>query len=290
MFRLLSVMSSLIVFFTSYSVQAEPQHWLAKKGDMEYMIIGSVHVGDKTMYPLPKAVTQFLKNSDGLIIEADVRNTEGVTYPKTSLLAKDVLDRTQRKHLAEIASDLGLQEAQLLNAPPWSAALTIQLMLVNKLGYASDQGVDMHLINLADKQKVPVLPLESVQFQLDLIAGQKDGGKEFLLSSIEEYDGGDKLVQCLIDSWKSGDGSTLEEASMSEQSSDEFNEAFLYDRNRDWAEKLDSGRMLPKKSGQYTIVVGSLHLVGKDNLIELLEKRGFKIEPLGNTRKADCDI
>ena len=290
MFRLLSVMSSLIVFFTSYSVQAEPQHWLAKKGDMEYMIIGSVHVGDKTMYPLPKAVTQFLKNSDGLIIEADVRNTEGVTHPKTSLLAKDVLDRTQRKHLAEIANDLGLQEAQLLNAPPWSAALTIQLMLVNKLGYASDQGVDMHLINLADKQQVPVLPLESVQFQLDLIAGQKDGGKEFLLSSIEEYDGGDKLVQCLIDSWKSGDGRTLEEASMSEQSSDEFNQAFLYDRNRDWAEKLDSGRMLPKKSGQYTIVVGSLHLAGKDNLIELLEERGFTVEPLGNTHKAHCDI
>ncbi|WP_404970438.1 TraB/GumN family protein [Vibrio campbellii] len=290
MFRLLSVMSSLIVFFTSYSVQAEPQHWLAKKGDMEYMIIGSVHVGDKTMYPLPKAVTQFLKNSDGLVIEADVRNTEGVTYPKTSLLAKDVLDRTQRKHLAEIANDLGLQEAQLLNAPPWSAALTIQLMLVNKLGYASDQGVDMHLINQADKQKVPVLPLESVQFQLDLIAGQKDGGKEFLLSSIEEYDGGDKLVQCLIDSWKSGDGSTLEEASMSEQSSDEFNQAFLYDRNRDWAEKLDSGSVLPKNSGQYTIVVGSLHLVGKDNLIDLLEERGFTVEPLGNTHKADCDI
>lgn len=148
----------------------------------------------------------------------------------------------------------------------------------------------MHLINLADKQKVPVLPLESVQFQLDLIAGQKDGGKEFLLSSIEEYDGGDKLVQCLIDSWKSGDGSTLEEASMSEQSSDEFNQAFLYDRNRDWAEKLDSGSVLPKKSGQYTIVVGSLHLVGKDNLIELLEERGFTVEPLGNTHKADCDI
>jgi len=82
----------------------------------------------------------------------------------------------------------------------------------------------------------------------------------------------------------------LEEASMSEQSSDEFNEAFLYARNRDWAEKLDSGRVLPKKSGQYTIVVGSLHLVGKDSLIELLETRGFAIEPLGNTDKADCDI
>ncbi|WP_407832775.1 TraB/GumN family protein [Vibrio rotiferianus] len=290
MFRLLSVMSSLIVFFTSYSVQAEPQHWLAKKGNTEYMIIGSVHVGDNTMYPLPKAVTDFLKNSDGLIIEADVRNTEGVTYPKTAFLAKDVLDRTQRKHLAEIANDLGLQESQLLNVPPWSAALTIQLLLMNKLGYASNQGVDMHLINIADIKRVPILPLETVQFQIDLIAGQKDGGKELLLSSIEEYDGGEKLVQCLIDSWKTGDGSSLEEASMSEQSSDEFNEAFLYARNRDWAEQLDSGRVLPKKSGQYTIVVGSLHLVGKDSLIELLETRGFAIEPLGNTGKADCDI
>ncbi|EKO3853589.1 TraB/GumN family protein [Vibrio harveyi] len=290
MFRLLSVMSSLIVFFTSYSVQAEPQHWLAKKGETEYMIIGSVHVGDKSMYPLPEAVTRFLTNSDGLIIEADIRNTEGVTYPETSLHARDVLDKTQRKHLAEIANDLGLQEAQLLNAPPWSAALTIQLMLVNKLGYASDQGVDMHLINLADQQKVPVLALESVQFQLDLITGQKDGGKEFLLSSIEEYDGGDKLVQCLIDSWKSGDGSSLEAASASEQSSDEFNEAFLYSRNRDWAQKLDTGSVLPKKSGKYTVVVGSLHLVGKGNVIELLEKRGFTVKPLAKTHKADCDI
>ncbi|MGR5133168.1 TraB/GumN family protein [Vibrio alfacsensis] len=290
MFRLLSVMSSLIVFFTSYSVQAEPQHWLAKKGDMEYMIIGSVHVGDKTMYPLPKAVTQFLKNSDGLIIETDVRNTEGVTYPKTAFLAKDVLDKTQHKHLAEIAKDLGVQQTQLLNAPPWAAALTIQLSLVNKLGYVTGHGVDMHLINMAEKKHVPILSLESVQFQIDLITGQPEGGKELLLSAIEEYDGGEALVECLIKSWKSGDGSQLEKASLSDKSSEQFNESFLYSRNRDWAQKLDSGNVLPKKRGRYTVVVGSLHLVGKGNLIELLEKRGFAIKPLANTRNAICDI
>ncbi|MDW2167782.1 TraB/GumN family protein, partial [Vibrio sp. 2099] len=50
MFRLMTLMSSLIVIFTSFSSYAEPQHWRAKKGDTEYMIIGSVHVGDKSMY------------------------------------------------------------------------------------------------------------------------------------------------------------------------------------------------------------------------------------------------
>ncbi|MGR5302947.1 MULTISPECIES: TraB/GumN family protein [Vibrio] len=290
MFRLLSVMSSLIVFFTSYSTQAEPQHWLAKKGNTEYMIIGSIHVGDTSMYPLPKAVTQFLKNSDGLIIETDVRNTEGVTYPKTAFLAKDVLDKTQHQHLAEIAKDLGVQQTQLLNAPPWAAALTIQLSLVNKLGYVAGHGVDMHLINMAEEKHVPILSLESVQFQIDLITGQPEGGKELLLSSIEEYDGGEALVECLIESWKSGAGSQLEKASLSEKSSEQFNEAFLYSRNRDWAQKLDSGNVLPKKGGRYTVVVGSLHLVGKGSLIELLEKRGFAIKPLANTRNAKCDI
>ncbi|NMV21815.1 TraB/GumN family protein, partial [Vibrio parahaemolyticus] len=66
--------------------------------------------------------------------------------------------------------------------------------------------------------------------------------------------------------------------------------AFLYERNRDWAKKLDTGSILPQRSGRYTVVVGSLHLVGKDNLIELLKKRGFDIKPLGKTRQARCHI
>ncbi|MDG3399118.1 TraB/GumN family protein, partial [Vibrio parahaemolyticus] len=48
--------------------------------------------------------------------------------------------------------------------------------------------------------------------------------------------------------------------------------------------------VLPKKSGRYTVVVGSLHLVGKDNLIDLLAQRGFEITSLGKTRKAKCNI
>ncbi|MDF2154924.1 TraB/GumN family protein [Vibrio sp. CAU 1672] len=290
MFQRLSVILSLVTLFISHSSHAEPQHWLAKKDNKEYMIIGSVHVGDNSMYPLPKAVTQYLSQSKGLIIEADVRNQQNVTYPSTTLQTKDVLGRKERRHLQHIAKDLGLPEAQLLNAPPWAAALTVQLELVNKLGYVAGYGVDMHLIGLADKQGIPVIALESVQFQIDLIAGQPEGGKELLLSSIKEYEGGETLVRCLISSWKSGDSHKLEQASLSDQSSEAFNQTFLYSRNRDWAEKLDSGNLLPKTKGRYTVVVGSLHLVGKDNLIELLEKRGFDVELLGNSRKADCEL
>ena len=290
MFRIMTFVSSFIVLFTSFSSNAEPQYWLAKKGATEYMIIGSVHVGDESMYPLPKALTKHLEQSSGLIIEADVRNTSGSTYPPVSTRTKDVLDKVQRQHLIDIAKDLRVAETQLLNAPPWNTALMIQLALVNKLGYVADEGVDMHLISLAEKKHIPVISLESVQFQIDLITGQPDGGKEMLLSSINEYDAGEALVECLIESWKSGDGSMLEESSLADKATEEFKQAFLYARNKDWAEKLDTGSLLPQKQGRYTVVVGSLHLVGKDNLIDLLNKRGFEITPLGKTRKAKCNI
>lgn len=290
MFRIMTFVSSFIVIFTSFSSYAEPQHWLAKKGDKEYMIIGSVHVGDKSMYPLPKALIQHLNKSSGLIIEADVRNAQGVLYPPASMRTKDVLNETQRQHLIKIANELDLPEPQLLNLPPWNTALTIQLALINKLGYAAGEGVDMRMINLAEKNNLPILSLESVQFQVDLITGQPDEGKELLLSSINEYDAGEALVECLIESWKSGDGSMLEEASLLDQATQEFNEAFLYARNRDWARKLDTGSILPHNRGRYTVVVGGLHLVGKHNLIDLLAERGFKIKPLGQTRRAKCDF
>lgn len=178
MFRLMTLMSSLIVIFTSFSSYAEPQHWRAKKGDTEYMIIGSVHVGDKSMYPLPKNITKFLEQSSGLIIEADVRSSEGVVYPVSSILSKDVLDKTQRQLLVNIAKDLGMAEAQLLNAPPWTAALTIQLALVNKLGYVSDEGVDMHLIGLAEKKHLPVLSLDRCNFKSILLLVSQMVGKK----------------------------------------------------------------------------------------------------------------
>ncbi len=290
MFRIMTFLSSFIVLFTSFTSQAEPQHWLAQKGSTEYMIIGSVHVGDKSMYPLPIALTEHLKQSSGLIIEADVRSTKGLIYPPISTRTKDVLNKSERQHLMEIAAELNIPKAPLLNAPPWKAALTIQLTLVNKLGYVSADGVDMHLINLADKQNIPVISLESVQFQIDLITGQPDDGKEMLLSSINEYDAGEALVECLIESWQSGDGRMLEEASLTDEATEEFNQAFLYRRNRDWAKKLDTGSILPHHRGRYTVVVGSLHLVGKHNLIDLLAERGFKIKPLGQTRRAKCDF
>lgn len=77
---------------------AEPLYWQAKKEDLTLTILGSVHVGDESMYPLPAQITDTLKQSDGLIVETDIRKTEGVVYPTTTVTTGDVLNKEQNNY------------------------------------------------------------------------------------------------------------------------------------------------------------------------------------------------
>ena len=48
----------------------------------------------------------------------------------------------------------------------------------------------------------------------------------------------------------------------------------LFERNRNWADKVQK---LMRKDGTFLIAVGTGHLVGRENLIEILENRGYQI-------------
>ncbi|EGU42763.1 TraB/GumN family protein [Vibrio splendidus] len=280
----------LALTFTTKQALAEPLYWQAKKDDLTLTILGSVHVGDESMYPLPKQITDTLKESDGLIIETDIRKSEGVAYPTTTVTTADVLSSEQKQLLTSISKSLGMPTQQLLSSPPWATSLSIQMQQLKNLGYGSAGGVDATLAYKAAIQDVPVISLEPLQFQIDLIAGQKDSGKEWLLTSLEEFDQTDRVVHCLIESWKAGDKSKLEDFAELSEMPTELEKAFLTDRNVDWANKLSANDWKLDTKGNYLLVVGTLHLIGEGNLLELLEKKGFTVDQQSQSQKAQCQF
>lgn len=161
---------------------------------------------------------------------------------------------------------------------------------LKNLGYGSAGGVDATLAYKAAIQDVPVISLEPLQFQIDLIAGQKDSGKEWLLTSLEEFDQTDRVVHCLIESWKAGDKSKLEDFAELSEMPTELEKAFLTDRNVDWANKLSANDWKLDTKGNYLLVVGTLHLIGEGNLLELLEKKGFTVDQQSQSQKAQCQF
>ncbi|KAB0475746.1 TraB/GumN family protein [Vibrio chagasii] len=280
----------LALTFTTKHALAEPLYWQAKKDDLTLTILGSVHVGDESMYPLPTQITDTLKESDGLIIETDIRKSEGVVYPTTTVTTADVLSAEQKQLLTSISKSLGMPTQQLLSSPPWATSLSIQMQQLKNLGYGSAGGVDATLAYKATIQDVPVISLEPLQFQIDLIAGQKDSGKEWLLTSLEEFDQTDRVVHCLIESWKAGDESKLEDFAELSEMPTELEKAFLTDRNVDWANKLSSNDWKLDTKGHYLLVVGTLHLIGEGNLLQLLEDKGFSVTQQSKSQKAQCQF
>ena len=280
----------LTLAFSVKQAVAEPLYWQAKKEDLTLTILGSVHVGDESMYPLPSAITDTLKNSDGLVIETDIRKSDGVVYPHNKLTTADILNAEQLQLLTDISKSLEMPMQQLLSSPPWATSLSIQMQQLKNLGYGSAGGVDATLADKATIQKVPVISLEPLQFQIDLMTKQKDDGKEWLVSSLEEFDQTDLVVHCLIESWKAGDLAKLEAFAELSEASPELEKAFLTDRNIDWANKLSANDWELDSKGHYVLVVGTLHLIGEGNLLKLLEEKGFNVTQQSQSQQAQCQF
>ena len=82
-------------------------------------------------------------------------------------------------------------------------------------------------------------------------------------------------LDAIVSAWRRGDTKVLE------QLLGEGLEAFpgLYrqlitDRNRKWLPTIIG---LIKDDHDYLVVVGALHLVGKDGLVELLQRQGYEV-------------
>lgn len=282
------LISSLILL--SSALQAEPLHWLATKNGTEILMIGSVHVGAEDMYPLPPSVANYLSHSDGLIIEADVRNTEGIIYPTNQKQTREVISAQQKTQLNDIARELQINQHNLLASPPWATAITLQMAQMNRLGFSPEDGVDQRLIELANQNRQPILPLETLQFQIDMLTRMPDDGKELLEETLSEWHRGKAITQCLIQSWKTGDRDNLQIFSELSEMSSDMAEQLLVRRNKDWADKLNGHQFLPKKQGHYVMVVGMLHLLGPDNVRALLQEKGFTVRQLSDSRPADCQF
>ncbi|MCE0494416.1 TraB/GumN family protein [Vibrio salinus] len=241
--------TSGFLFFSFFS-HATPMYWMAEKKGVEYLLIGTVHVGDKSMYPLPREVTRFLKQSNGLILEADLDAGESPTYPTDSVMTEDVLSDVQKNQLKQIAKKLQLSPYRLSHLPPWSAAITIQITQLNQLGYSAALGVDRHLIALAKKEHIPVYGLETLQSQLDMLTEQNDSGKELLISALDDWKHNKNNLLCMLKSWKSGDEKNLNELVRQTSMSKQLSRALETNRNKNWAKKLTSETFSTKKIRQ----------------------------------------
>ena len=98
--------------------------------------------------------------------------------------------------------------------------------------------------------------------------------REFLMYSVEETERAAREIDQLIGAWRVGDVKSL--ARLLADGFDRYPELYrplTIDRNKRWVPAIEA---LLDDEDDYLVVVGALHLVGRESVIDLLERGGHK--------------
>jgi len=248
-------------------------------------LFGSVHVLHSSDTSLPQVATAAYGNAEKvveeLIIDDVLSDLAGDAGQKLQFLPEGqslsgVLGPELYAKLQDEARRLGIDLDFMSRMQPWFVAQQIEGLRMLRAGFNPLNGVDMQIATRARADGKPIIGLETTQDQLGIFAGlSMQEQRDFLRATLEEEDSEAELRE-LMTAWRNGDLKTLQAALR--KGADESPVLFrklTVDRNRRWMPQIE--RMLQDQGNDYLVVTGALHMVGREGLVEMLRRKGYKV-------------
>jgi uncharacterized protein YbaP (TraB family) len=280
--------AALAVVLTSIAA-ADPAAWrVTAPNGAEVTLLGSMHVLRPSDYPLPRSVDALIDRSELIVMEIDLDDVDAAVQQRvilqTALLPqgtvlKNVVDERVYGLVARSAAELGLDLELLERFEPWFLAVTLLDQGLRKWGFQPERGIEQYVLGRAQSTGKEIVGLETLEFQIGIFDSLSPQSQQAMLEqTLAEIDEAETALSEMVAAWRGGE---LE--SLSAELLDDFDqfpglhETLVAKRNRSWVSPLE--RMLAD-GRRHLVVVGALHLVGPDNVIELLRARGHDVERL----------
>ncbi|TZF90167.1 TraB/GumN family protein [Cognatilysobacter lacus] len=266
-----------------------PLLWKVSDADSHIYLLGSFHLLAKSDYPLSPDIDRAFDDAEALVFEVapEDLNDPGVTPRMLALAASDpassiarVMPANLKPALDRRLASLGLPSDRMASFEPWFVDTMLVTMLGQRSGYAPDDGLDRVLMARAQQAGKPASGLETVDQQLATLDGtpiaeQVASLREF----VEEGDQAPAKLDELHAAWRNADVPALERLTREEMRdlTPVTYQRMVAERNRAWVPQLE--RLLAQGRGHdVLVVVGALHLLGEDGVVDQLRARGYRVE------------
>lgn len=251
-------------------------------------LLGSIHMLRPQDHPLPGVIDEAYREAEVLVMELDMDDMDPAAtqaaFNRAGLMTdgrslRDLMGETDYAEAERLAAEIDVPLDMLAQAEPWLAAMTIEMMLLYRVGFNPFLGIEMTMTTRAGTDGKPILGLESVEEQLSFLDRlSPEAQRDMLLSTLRQGATLEDTIDDLILAWREGDTEALEDGLVSSiASQEELNRALVVDRNRRWVTRILD---LLDDDDDYLVVVGAMHLVGDEGVPRLLEDRGTHIRQL----------
>ncbi len=278
-----------------------PAVWEAKdsKGNVLYMM-GTIHVADEDVSVLPDYFEAAYAKCDALAVECDTTSASFDISVYSKLMytdgttIKDHVPEEQYNTAVKVLTDAGQYMPTLDYMKPVIWSSYVELAAASNAGLSANYGIDYTMLDRAKEEGKEILELESVDFQINMMADLSDDIQSVLFEEIAQENIIDKYKKQLSDlyeEWKKGnnpeDSENTDESSVDEETlklAEEYNKILTDDRNIGMAEKIES---YMKDGKKVMVLAGAAHFYGEKGILKLLENDGCTVRKLSSEDAKD---
>ena len=264
--------------------------WQIDGDNNSVYLLGSVHLLRESDYPLPAGIDAAYGDADVLIMELDLDDLDPIAAQESVQRLGHIQDgRDLAGWLGEASYAQAAARAEQLNIPlhglsiaePWLAAITVEQMMLTRIGFDSNFGLESHLLRKAAEDGKEVLGLETLEEQLTFLDTLSlEAQRALLLETLDQAADIESMMDSLVGAWRRGDVAYLEEHTLSDlEQYPELYRALVLRRNQNWTNKIEA---LLDDEDDYLIIVGMLHLVGDDSVPTQLSSKGHAVRGAGD--------
>lgn len=262
--------------------------WKVSSKSNSAYVLGSIHLGDQSFYPLPAVIEDAFRSSNVLIVEVDLRKVDPLAaqqtmlqsamYPPGDNLFHHITPAT-RDRLKAFLGTYGLPVEFVSHVRAWMLGTMIQILPMVQNGLNPNQGIDSYFLAKAGDKRVE--QLESAQWQIKLLSQMPESLSDHWIStSLDEATHSKQHWAQLEKYWRQGEAEKLDQmlsASAADDTPEEkaFDRRLRQDRNPHMADRLEQ---CLHSTDSCFMVVGAAHVVGKEGIVHLMEERGYKVE------------
>ncbi len=288
----------LALLFAVYpALAAENGHpismWQIDGASNRIYLLGSIHLLRKKDHPIPSAIYDAYADAEVLIMELDMDDIDpvaeqalatqlGLIQDGRSL--RDLMGSELYAEAKALAEALQIPLKLLDKSEPWYAAITVEMMMLMRIGFNPMHGIEFHLSEFAKRDNKEIFGLETTRQQLEFLDSlSPESQRNMLIQALTESMDLALFMDQLVDAWRYGDVEFLENNLLAAmQDDDELHQTIVVNRNINWVGQIQE---LLDDQDDYLIVVGALHLVGEEGIPNLLSQRGHEVRQLHQPAK-----
>jgi uncharacterized protein YbaP (TraB family) len=272
-----------------------PLLWAAERDGHAVYLLGSFHLLAPDDYPPSADVQAAFDDAESLLFEMSptemasptlaMRMGKAAVRTDGTRLDSELPEATRRKFDTWVAANAarlggnGITAQSLQMFEPWFVGLAVGMVGMSDAGLDPELGLDRHFAAAATAAGKPAAGLETGDQQIAFLDGMDHAEQlQFLDEALDDAMPGNDDIMALHALWRAGDASGMWRRLAGEMQRDypRLYRRIDVDRNTAWLPVIEQ-RLQAPGDDDTLVVVGALHLLGPDGLVERLRAGGYAV-------------